>query len=408
MNILSLQKLSSFFMILILVFPLLPVYFGASQVHINLLVIFVASIVIFLSLVFGKGLGRADPVVFMYYSLAQVLLIPSYWHDIQSGVEGFSGVVSFLRPTLLYVMYLTFNSTARGVLNGDSKLLIYFLVLSLLYSVVELFGLWDWAVYFFYKREEKIAIARAVVTFFGTTYYAGYVYLVFFLLSYSTYLVKKKPTYLLLSAGALILTIAAQSKIIWLSLILSLFMLAYFNAKGSSGKVKFLVFVIAAFSFLFFGFEYLYKVLLSLELKSVRSLNTLLFNTENSGTLLVRLEQILFSVNSLIDNNTIFGLGLARELELESWVSLFLYRYGLLGFLSFIAFVFYLVFTSITNMKRLRGSRYYFYSVICLIWSLLLPLTQLSTAMIELSKLAVISSFMIALTVNLKSLRESA
>jgi len=400
------NDMRAFFFILILLFPLFPVYFDSSHIHINLLLVVYFLVSVLVPFLVGWGVRKPNVYVLMYYLLLQFLLVPSYLKDIQSGVEGFSGVFSFFRPLLLLGIYFSLNELSLRFLKGSSKFLIFFMVASICYSLVEIFSLWDWFVYFFYKREDKTVLNNVVITFFGTTYYAGYAYLICFLLSYSLYKVKGGKLYLLMVFFSFILVLFAQSKIMWFALVVISLGMYYFNYSSTYlGKLS-RIFCLSCLLLLpLFFIDGIYNFIQEARLTSIKSLKTLLFDMENSGTLLVRLEQIKSTIDSLLEEQSIFGAGLGRNVDLESWVSAFLFRYGVLGVLLFLVFNIYLIYLSWVSMNRMRHTPYFFYAVACFLWAITLPLTQLSSVMMETSKLALLSVFMIALTTNLYSLR---
>ncbi|WP_217267439.1 hypothetical protein, partial [Vibrio parahaemolyticus] len=90
-----------------------------------------------------------------------------------------------LRPLLIYITYLSLVGIIDNVsLEKIFSILKVFVIISITYAFIEIFLL-DYVkqlIFTLYKREHRENLYNVATTFFGTSYYSGYVYFSIFTL----------------------------------------------------------------------------------------------------------------------------------------------------------------------------------------------------------------------------------
>jgi hypothetical protein len=202
---------------------------------------------------------------------------------------------------------------------------------------------------------------------------------------------------------AFALAFVAQSKLMLVVLLLHIFL--FFSVVIPIAWRLFIIPVIVSTVLWMYLSGALSDILVNIPLSSASSLNRLLYSPETSGTLNIRVEQILDVFNGL----SFLGIGTGRGVALESWLSSYLYRYGLLGVLAFLTFNLFLSFRAYVVSRKQRNisqlkSRFMFSLSI---WFLLIPFSQLSSVMIDGSKFLFIYCIFIALVLYPESVKVS-
>ena len=334
----------------------------------------------------------------------QVLLIGSLIIESASSSFNFGSFLSFLRPLMLL---LTSLAAIKMVQSSDFfvKRVIYIVAtLSIIYVICEIFFIeyFSSIIFFLYKRDFRVELINSGVSFFGTTYYAGYSFLVMFyfsIINYELYDKTLKGKMAVFSFSVLVLF--SQSKTMLFALIISLFIYFVYKQRGFIMKFLFIIFPFLVVSTFIIFLDEISSFLLSTDIISFKSLATLLTNREESGTLNTRLEQVVFAWNSSLNNFAIFGSGLGRDESLESLPAVFIYRYGILGLLIFILFVIWIILSSLIVLIKSAPYKSKVYALVVFMWSLTLPLTQLSGVMIEMSKMSFFSALMLGIFVKM-------
>tara|TARA_Y100000588_G_C14276656_1_gene934658 strand:+ start:3884 stop:5113 length:1230 start_codon:yes stop_codon:yes gene_type:complete len=390
------SKILIFSFLLISFMPLLPNIFRDSQVHINFLLITLSSI--YLLYIKSFKLGELQKIVLIYYLFNQLLLIPSLLSEIFHQNIGISVVFSFLRPTMLFLIFIALSELVKRVEFREFIFVLkVFSAIVFIWASFEILGIekFNSINYFLYKREYRENLINVATIFFGTTYYAGFYLFSLFamLLSYNKY---NKDGHILYLFFLFLAIFLSQSKTIILA---TLIVVVYFLwiSKYKTAKISFVFFL--SFSLVLY-FTILDDILIYLSnegFTSAKQIYVLLHDTSSSDTLNARAEQIYYALDRVSDGFSITGVGLIpQDGSLESWIAIFLYRYGILGVLNFL---FLIGMLSFSLYKRGLFSRYPF-ATGGLIWLLTLPLTQMSSAMIELSKNSFISALFLALMLN--------
>ncbi|MEJ2045172.1 MAG: hypothetical protein P8X74_08365 [Reinekea sp.] len=399
MKVLEFKKVYfSIFFLLVVLFPLFPAKFNASQVHINILVLaglVLPAIFIGRSNLVGLGLW-----VTMYFILCQIALLPALFFDFSKGGIGSVSFTSFFRPTMLFVSVVGCTVLLRNVDTGKLCDLIAYIVFgAAVYAVLEVFFLdldrVSSIVFGLYKREYRTNLLEVSTTFFATTYYSAFVFFTFLVLLYSRFLQTLQVRYCIASLLAILLIFLSQSKAIIFCTIVSVWLLGLISQR----KVFFYlsIFFLLTIPVLLINLRVILDMLSIFDLRIVKDVKLLLLSANESETLNIRLDQIANVIESALLNNG-FGVGLIPELSLESWVAVFVFRYGIFGLVFFLGLVSVLSFYCLITI-RAGNNQNVWLAKAGLVWSMLLPLSQLSSAMIEYGKTAFVANFMIALII---------
>ncbi|WP_158174565.1 O-antigen ligase family protein [Grimontia hollisae] len=385
-------------------FPLFPNVFGASQIHINLLVLALIFIPFCLYFRIGDYKGLKQLVIY-YYFICQLLLFPTLIVDIIYGEIGYGSVFSFLRPVFLCIVYLAIiELVARASIERIMFVIKAIVLVSFLYAVVELFllDLFSDFVFGLYKREDRVNLLFSSTTFFGTTYYSSFAFFTLALLILGNYERTGKINNIFLFFLACSLVVLTQSKAGMLSLFIALCLMmcvSYFQWLRLG-----LLFILILFFAILVNINYIFDLLSDFNLVSVKQIYELIYNTDESETLGLRMQQIIYSLDIVNNHLGFFGGGLVpQDGSLESWPALFLYRYGILGVFNFIFFSLLISALSYRALVRKFNVRFSAFAKSGFAWGITLPLTQISTPMMELGKTAFIANFFLAfLTVSLR------
>ncbi|HCZ9136152.1 TPA: hypothetical protein O4G43_003309, partial [Vibrio alginolyticus] len=271
-----------------------------------------------------------------------------------------------------------------------------FVIISITYAFIEIFLL-DYVkqlIFTLYKREHRENLYNVATTFFGTSYYSGYVYFSIFTLFLTRLELDKNKSTIFVTIASLLLVFLSQSKMLILAVLLAILIYGYLsNSKAFKVIVTIMLFSILL---LLLNLESFFNYVEKYDLGFFRSLKTLLMYSSESNTLNFRIEQIEYATSLVFNSNVITGVGLAQDEMLESWIALFMYRYGLIGVFSFIILCFYLSRYCLVAMNADKNN-VRLLSKSIFIWVMLLPVSQLSSAMIETSKMSYLSSFFFAL-----------
>lgn len=383
--------------IAVLCMPLLPPIFESSHVHVNLFLVCFSGLILIVN--WNNRLENYNSPFFIYLFTLQVLLALNFLLNGMDNVV-LGDVPSLFRPLMLCMTF----AMVRFLLPVDLEFNEYFLkvfkvfiVLSAIYFFVEMFfpEKFEQFVYGLYKRESRPDLRFVFTSFFGTSYYAGFVYFTVFAFLFPNFLVKKSFVNFSLMFLCIIFMFLNQSKLMLITLFFYLFLM-FFIRRGLVGKFL-TIFICIAIVLALMSLLADTQLTSGLKVSSVSSLRTLIFEPQSSGTLNVRISQI----TSILDLEKFFGMGLGRDEELESWIATYLFRYGIIGLVFFLIFHLVISFNlySISNLVSLSDAQRTFLLSISL-WFLLLPVSQLSSAMIEGSKFSYLYAVMCAVALH--------
>jgi hypothetical protein len=372
--------------------------------HVNVISVGLAFVLI---IIFNQKvyLDKFITIIF-YFSSLQLLLFFSWIKDSQIISAEIGDIFSVLRPSLLLIIIIffyvyLFPLTYEKLIIIKNTIVLQ-LIIIFVYVIFEV-HLPAFAVIsdFLYKRGKDV-LAEAGISFFSITYYAGYIYYLFllFLGSFLLHGIISKEKGLFLVLFSLLLIFYSNSKTYYFLGIISIPMLLIFK---NGVKYVFYLFLLSvgvlSILFLFLDDSILY--LLYNFNKTTKSAMIIISNPYSAYSFMERWRQINDAFTGSFQNYG-FGLGLGKGLELESWLANFCYRYGLIGLFLYIILFIYLYILSrklyILTNDNLEKS---FLAAIG-IWAFTLPISLLSGPMIEISKMAVFSAFMIAILFSLQ------
>lgn len=388
-------KYFALFFLLVFFFPLLPTVFHASQIHVNFVIL--ACSIAYLLTRLKLDLQGIHLLVLVYYLCCQMLLVPSLLNDMNSGDINASSIFSFFRPILLYLTYLSLVLLIEKCDFKQIFTLVKFVVfISFIYALFEVYfiDIVGDLIHLFYKRELRINLVGAATTFFGTTYYSGFVFFSLFVLVASRVDVERSVYIYLACIMAIVLVVLSQSKTMLLSLLISLIFISAFSSAKFIRRLFYvwLFFLIVVV----FNINIIFDYLDQFNLTIVKQIKVLIYSTSKSETLSARSSQIFSSLRLINEQGGFFGVGLSPDKSLETWIALFLYRYGVLGIVNFLALCLVTSFYSLKLMYSDNRNLAYFGKV-GLIWALTLPITQMSSAMLELGKTGFMANFILAI-----------
>lgn len=383
------------FVYIIFLFPLFPTVFQGSQVHINLIILALSLIpLVTLKKINLKGFHSW---VLLYYFTCQLLLLPAAISDVKSGLFEISSILSLFRPVLLYISFLSlFVLLEKCDIEKVLSIVPVLIGISFLYMIYEVFLLDSVKqfVHFFYKRELRVNLTGISTTFFGTSYFSGFVFYLLYILSLARLDIKGNMLSYFLCFLASLLVILSQSKTMILALIISTAILFSLSSKKRLRFSLYVFLILAVIVVL--NLTTIFDSLSQFNLNSIKQIKVLIFDTSQSETLNARNLQISYAIEQVYQRTYFLGVGLTPSKSLETWLALFIYRYGFLGVLNFSLLCIMICFFSYKIIKRGDLAKGYVGKA-GLVLGITLPITQMSSAMIEFSKMSFFFAFYLAL-----------
>lgn len=394
-----------FFMISSVLMPLFPSLLNRSQMHINIYMAALSVLSLFLFRFNFRNLNFFKILVF-YFSL-QVLLILSYLFGIETPA-GLSDVMSLVRPFLLFLLtsafYVLSVNEPGGFYIRASKIFSFLVVLSFVVGVIEIVRppfLID-LVFFIFKISDKVDIMNSSVGFFALPYYNSFFYISSLIIILFVSLHTKFTFYSIVSLFCGVLGVVfTQSKTGVLALLVILFFSLYLKFNKFYRNLFFIFFTLSFLILLQFLGDILIYLNNNYSGNLIRTSFNIYHNQQDTNTLGVRILQIFDSLGLILGNNIFWGLGLGKEVLLESWLSTSLYRYGIFGTLLLFTLPFCIILKHFLKVNykvnKLNGAKKDFLIYIFPVWLISCFITQLSALMVEVSKGALIGSLMIGL-----------
>lgn len=382
-----------------LLLPQLPIIFGRSEFHINIYV-FIFSVLILCRYQVIDRYRSFIPIA--YFLVFQLLLMCSYWFGVEELGE-ISDIPSYYRPVMLMMITLAFLSLMHdyeSVYKLALRAIKAIVLMVFTYSFFEVFFLNELSslMFTFYRMEDKSNIDGVAVSFFTLPYYAAYILNTFLVFLLSNYKINKSFVSALYVLICIISVIFTQSKM-GIALTFSIFFLFYFMRSKFIGKTLicflFFVFVVILYTYLYDVVSFMYSKYGG---NLFSTLYVMLKSPEQSGNLMERVNDIHSTYELIITNNIFVGVGLGKGVTIETWIASLMYRYGFIGLALFIityismglySWRLYSIENNIYRAELLN---------ICSIWALTIFISQLSGLMMEISKNAVVTCFMFALT----------
>jgi hypothetical protein len=397
-----------FILVSVLILPLFPQVFGASQFYVNVFSIILCLLSIpYLSRVYCNDVFILTGV---YYSILLFLMCLTAFFGGEN-TSGLIDLVSTFRPLIIaFHIFAFYLLIQKSDIEELRKLIKVFLVISITLSVgiylLEFSG--SNLIYLLYKRDSRLDLQSAFLSFFGLTYFASYFYSILLLFTLFLWGKENKKIYIYLAILCVYFNFESQSKIGLITSFgsLSIFMIFYLS------RLKSILYSIILISVVFFLYMYSHEIITYLNNNFsgliIRTLYVMITDTSSSGTLNVRLTQITDTLFLINNGSVILGAGFDKGLYLESWIAVYLYRYGYLGVILFLVYYSYLFFNNLYIYYFFKKQGYKVESLLalsCAVWALFIPLSQLSTAMIDSSKALVFSCFIIALSIKMQDLK---
>jgi hypothetical protein len=306
-------------------FPTFGLEFGG--IFINLVAFIIAFIYIQLKKR-NSSFFSSYFISFIFISLS-VLLIVSGIYDALVGRFELSAIFSLIRPLLIWTIVtasFVFWMKAGNILVKWNKLIdVMFYVVVLVTSLELLFPATESMFNYFYgPRNSKLSGPL------GTSYFFGYI--TFFLSIHFLFLFRSKKTkkifIKLITSSVIVFLADSKPPLVLLAFILPVLFFPTINFF----KITSIYITVAVVFFYQNGLQMITEILTGLNIDSynISSLIRLLNDAEGAGTYSVRQEQIDFALSQSAENYG-FGVGLGRGMLLESWISYYGYRYGIIG-----------------------------------------------------------------------------
>ncbi|WKD22017.1 hypothetical protein NDQ71_09975 [Pseudoalteromonas sp. KG3] len=405
-----------FLLLLVLILPLFPSEARASSYNVNFAILI-------LLLPFSAGLLKLGFIklanIYLFFLPMQIALILTAFFTIEQVDVTMSYIISMLRPTYLFLVFSIFLGCMLPIKSIDdfdiifkklNSFLTVIIVSGLCLALLEVF----WGITAFqallYKRTTIASLDDYITTFFSTSYHSGFFFFSLLVLTIPAFHYKSNVIKFFIWAGVVIVAVLSQSKPIILSVLILVTYFCFFK----KAKLKFVIFFSVVL--LTLGYSLIKQLALVIsnffynDSIAARGIIRLLDESEESGSLSVRVDQIIESISAVSHNYYLFGAGAGRDLYLESWPAEVIYRYGFIIF----PFIFFLYIYTLYKLGEVsvtfeKQSHYRLSSLAktLFFWILLLPLTQFSGLMIEEGKLTVISMFLIAMIVKLLQVSKS-
>lgn len=397
------MKKSSVFnatVILMIFFPILNLKeYGETHVSI---IFFILS-AIYIKFNFRK-INNIEFIPIALFSILQILILISWFQDISNGNTEFADFFSALRPTFLLTTYFGFllyfqKSNAEITLeniffNTSILLLAMFLSTFAFESLIPIKDL----IYFPSERFRD----KAFTSVFASTYFAAYFYFIIFSYSFCKLIsAKNKYKFAFMSASSMIFIALSQGKSAYLSAIITIIIVAWIY---SDLRIK-LFFVSPIIVFLTYNCYYYWdSIAMSLSEADYFSLTQLsLYMSQGIefGSADHRMNQMQFAIESSLNNN-LLGLGLGKGIYLESFISSYTYRYGIIGFFMYVLFYLYGIKRSFKLSKESPSQEKKTTYIFLGVWLINIPILMLSSPMFEMGKNSIISIMLISILFSFK------
>lgn len=316
--------------------------------------------------VFKIKLSSNAAVVLIYFILSIFIDIVQ---DLLKGVTVASDFIELIRPLSFFLFYSFYRYSSVGIKNIEEKtlrtILTLFTILSV-WSIIEIvFSKYLLEIsYWLYRRESLPILVNKAIGSFAQTYQFGYVLLLPLVMSFIFWLKLGGVKRLLLFMLFLVTLLLTQSKSMYvcavLCIIVSIFLPVLYRKR--SDVIKILFFVLLIVSLFYTIYITYYEVVKQILDYAFMGFDAMLRGKSNS--LRLRSEQLIWA----LENNDLwlFGGGIGKgEIMLESFYSLYFYRYGIVGMLIYVVMVMIIAKNAYTIARKeeksnLRISIFYY------------------------------------------------
>lgn len=336
-------------------------------------------------------------LVLFFWIVSQIILICTF---LTSSTEQMS-LMAF--PSLFRPLFLFFIFFSVFVLNLNSKdnklifLLSALIILMFVYNLLQVFSIpyFDTIHKMFYFRD-KFEGRSVYINYFFTSYSAGYIALIPFFVFLSLFVTTRIKVYLYMFFMASVVLVMAQSKTMFFAALAGCILIFLVGFKNWLFKLLAVLVAILLIYLFYLNLDSVFSFLKEVGFRQARSLEILFTDRSESGTLNVRNEQIFYAFEEMKEMPFYLGVGLGREIYLESWVADSLYRYGVYGIGLFFSFV---VYSSLWALRMVRQSKLKSFErgiyLSFFAWAVTLPISQMSSPLHETGKTAALTMFFI-------------
>lgn len=375
-----------------------PVFGGAlGEQHVLIFILAVCFVII---LAGRLHLTYSMLIVLVFFIFLQCLLVFSWLMDYNNGNVSISDFFSVNRPFGLAVMFAAFCSLLsrkNSERSFDFFVLLAFLFLLVLFLSREFFHDFLSSVYFSAERFKD----GAFISVFASTYFASYFYYIIFLFSLCrVFFFRVEFLWVMVLLVSLTFIFFSQGKNAYLAAVFSIFIVVFLRY---SLIFKFFVLIIVSLAIVFFANNFLFivELLSGSDYFSLRQASLYLQHGFDFSSVQHRLDQIDFSFQGSVDNNFL-GVGLGRDILLESYVSSFIYRYGIFGFVLYFCFFLFLSVLSMFLYGKTRVFEYRYYYAFIGIFFMNVHVLMISSPMFEMGKNSIFSIFILAMLFSLR------
>lgn len=360
-------------------FPLFPGIpaFASKIAYLPLLCVFLIFAVVkeFPKRIYGVGVFLFCSAMFFLQIRAEIV-DPSQ----SSFLNSLTLIVSRYFGFIVYFSYFLYFSKSTCAWSFVRKSIPALTLITFVYVVLEFYFLdqFSFFIHFVYERDSHEILSDVANSFFFSSYFAAHFYLLLFSLTLSVSVFNSSFKWATLAFLCFFMIFLSQSKTGVLSAVVVFIVVAFVRF-----KVRY---------FLMLSILGVLLILMTFKLVDldgfyvVDSATKLLEGRSNSFA--VRIEQVVFAFNSVEKYSYILGAGVGRDLYLESWVALYLYRYGFLGIAVYLIFWFYLLWASWSAFRKVdKGDKFArAFSLGVFSWFSIIPLLSLSSSMWDAPK----------------------
>ncbi len=392
--------------------PLFPGYLSMNIAYMIIRVFYLSSLMLYVYTVLKKDkFSVSYSSVIWIPSMFLLLTIVSLIRDHQNVI--LNDNFELLKPVSVSIILIVFSM--KKLESFDFRK--YIMSLEVIFVALIIIGylqyfLWDELknfFFFFTTRQERIVLHKKAIGTFHTTYPYGFVMLFSSIFNFISFIFLKKKKHLLLFLFSTVAVLLSQSRTQLLTLFSFLLLFCIFYLVQKKFPNKKIVLLIAGFflfilipiiatnlSFFDENFHYVVWGFSSL-------INKGLAGHSSAG---IRLKQFSKAIQ-FQDQFPLIGKGIGKGYipGLESFYSLYLYRYGLSGMLLYIFSMFYIIIDSYKLAKAsiFTNPKISAFLLSLCFFILLLPLSLFSSAMTEFPKIDLFFYSMVGVYLGLKS-----
>jgi hypothetical protein len=377
------------FYILLLITVLPNFIFGINVGALNNLIVFT----IFSGVIFIKCKDvELDNVIkyslFFYFTLEFLVLITAFT-DVGYSTIG----LSLFRPVMLLITFLglyilIINDIDKSITDVFNYSRIVVILSFLFYAFYSMTSIGSFIHLNFYTT--KTVLSTSSISFFATSYFAAFTYTFCFIFNLISLTKKMSMFSFLILILNTILVFFSHSKTAFVCIIIIIIITVYMHPwKFKYKLLSNLLFIIIG---VFVYDNYTQNIIDS---RGIVSFSQMLRGDGGGyNSLNERAEQIYFAIHYSM-NNMGLGVGTDSSILNESFVSDFVYRYGILGLSLYAVFWGVLTFMAVKLYMTCQENKHLFFSFLC--WFISLPILGMSNSVLEMGKGAVINAFIIAL-----------